>query len=194
MGSDQLVTGQSAPGVTIVDVAACAVDVIKTLYQKGGRNFLFQNVRAIFLLVGGLPNNCLLTDNPAGPNSNVCCRLISGTSLGFGVEVLNSSSLAGSLLDCGPQHYSVEHRPFHFLVTIVHTTHSRSSQMMKELVASGNSISRLLLNALAPTLPGAVIGTSFILLPCHFPTLRYVQATSTRMRSSPTSTPTPART
>lgn len=46
VGSDQLVTGQSTPGVSIVDVSACAVDVIKTLYKSGARNFLFQNVRA----------------------------------------------------------------------------------------------------------------------------------------------------
>jgi hypothetical protein len=45
VGGDQLITGGSAPGTTVVDVASCSVDWIKTLYKRGARNFLFQNVR-----------------------------------------------------------------------------------------------------------------------------------------------------
>jgi hypothetical protein len=42
VGSDEILSGY-AKG-TILDISTCAVNVIKTLYQHGARNFLFQNV------------------------------------------------------------------------------------------------------------------------------------------------------
>lgn len=44
VGAGCLLTGNQAPGVTLVDVTACAVKSIKTLYDGGARNFIFQNM------------------------------------------------------------------------------------------------------------------------------------------------------
>ena len=45
VGSNALLTGSQPDGVSVVDTTACAVNWIKTLYDAGGRNFVFQNVR-----------------------------------------------------------------------------------------------------------------------------------------------------
>jgi hypothetical protein len=45
VGAGELLTGQAPPGVSVVDTAACAVGVVKSLYERGARKFLFQNVR-----------------------------------------------------------------------------------------------------------------------------------------------------
>lgn len=45
VGAGCMLTGDQAPGVTIVDTISCAVSWVKTLYDGGARNFLFQNVR-----------------------------------------------------------------------------------------------------------------------------------------------------
>jgi len=39
-----LLIGNNAPGASVVDTSACAVNVIKTLYDTGARNFLLQQV------------------------------------------------------------------------------------------------------------------------------------------------------
>jgi ABC-type multidrug transport system permease subunit len=44
IGAGELLTGQATPGISIVNVSRCAVDVVQTLYKAGARNFLFQNV------------------------------------------------------------------------------------------------------------------------------------------------------
>lgn len=44
LGVGELLTGQSVPGVSIVNTSACAVSWVKALYDTGARNFLFQNV------------------------------------------------------------------------------------------------------------------------------------------------------
>ena len=44
VGANALLTGGQAPGVTIVDTVACAVNWVSTLYESGARNFIFQNV------------------------------------------------------------------------------------------------------------------------------------------------------
>jgi hypothetical protein len=46
VGVGELITGQAAPGVSIVNTSQCAVDWISTLYKSGARKFLFQNVCA----------------------------------------------------------------------------------------------------------------------------------------------------
>jgi hypothetical protein len=51
VGAGELLTGQAAPGVNIVDVSKCAVDVVHTLYKSGARKFLFQNVSYHALVV-----------------------------------------------------------------------------------------------------------------------------------------------
>ncbi|EJF59315.1 hypothetical protein DICSQDRAFT_181996 [Dichomitus squalens LYAD-421 SS1] len=43
VGANALLTG-SDPGVTIVDTVTCAVNWVKTLYDSGARNFIFQNM------------------------------------------------------------------------------------------------------------------------------------------------------
>ncbi|KAK7443477.1 hypothetical protein VKT23_015651 [Stygiomarasmius scandens] len=44
LGQIGLLTGQNAPGMSLIDTTACAVNWIKTLYDSGARNFLFQHV------------------------------------------------------------------------------------------------------------------------------------------------------
>lgn len=44
VGDSTLLTGQQTRGVTIVQVTQCAVNWVKTLYDSGARNFVFQNV------------------------------------------------------------------------------------------------------------------------------------------------------
>ncbi|KAI0754371.1 GDSL lipase/esterase [Daedaleopsis nitida] len=44
VGANALLTGNHAPGVTIVDTVSCAVNWVKVLYESGARNFIFQNM------------------------------------------------------------------------------------------------------------------------------------------------------
>lgn len=44
VGSGCLLTGDGAPGVSVVDTTTCAVNWVKSMYDSGARNFLFQNV------------------------------------------------------------------------------------------------------------------------------------------------------
>ena len=46
VGRAALLTGDQIPGVTIVDTVGCAVNWVKVLYERGARNFVFQNVSA----------------------------------------------------------------------------------------------------------------------------------------------------
>ena len=46
VGVNSLIVGEGTPGSTVVNTTACAVNWVKTLYQNGARNFLFQNVRS----------------------------------------------------------------------------------------------------------------------------------------------------
>lgn len=45
LGANALLTGSDSPGVSIVPVRQCAIDVLKRLYESGARNFIMQNVR-----------------------------------------------------------------------------------------------------------------------------------------------------
>lgn len=44
LGVSALLTGDQTPGVTLVNTTDCAVNWVKTLYESGARNFIFQNV------------------------------------------------------------------------------------------------------------------------------------------------------
>lgn len=44
VGANSLLTGGGAVGATVANTTMCAIDWVKTLYQSGFRNFLFQNV------------------------------------------------------------------------------------------------------------------------------------------------------
>jgi phospholipase/lecithinase/hemolysin len=44
VGTNGLLTGHGAPGVSVVDTTACAVSWVQTMYNAGARNFLFQSV------------------------------------------------------------------------------------------------------------------------------------------------------
>jgi hypothetical protein len=48
IGDNGLLTGHGAPGVSLVDVTQCMVNWVKVVYQNGGRNFVFANVRSSF--------------------------------------------------------------------------------------------------------------------------------------------------
>ncbi|KAL1727935.1 GDSL lipase/esterase [Schizophyllum commune] len=47
VGAGALLTGEAPEGVTVVDTVACTVNWVKTLYDKGARNFLFQNMNPL---------------------------------------------------------------------------------------------------------------------------------------------------
>ncbi|GJE92178.1 carbohydrate esterase family 16 protein [Phanerochaete sordida] len=44
VGVNSLLVGQGGPGATVVNTTRCAVSWVKTLYDSGARNFLFQNM------------------------------------------------------------------------------------------------------------------------------------------------------
>lgn len=46
----QLLTGAQAGDATVVETVACAVEWVKTMYDGGARNFLFQNVSTRLLM------------------------------------------------------------------------------------------------------------------------------------------------
>jgi len=107
IGSNALLTGpiSTVPGpVTIVDVVSCAVDWVKALYDKGARNFLFQNM---------IP-------------------------------------LEHTILYRNESYYS--------RYWTAQRNSTEWSLFIRELSTSGNAISKLLLEGLAPKLPGAHIG------------------------------------
>ncbi|EIN06960.1 carbohydrate esterase family 16 protein [Punctularia strigosozonata HHB-11173 SS5] len=104
VGQGELISGQGASGVTVVNTTECAVQWIKTLYDGGARNFLFQNM---------LP------------------------------------------LDLLPE-YQADSYPNHYWSAQRNTT--EWNVFMKELVASGNTLSKLMIQIMAPSLPGATIG------------------------------------
>lgn len=49
VGAGALITG-SSPGATVVNTTTCAVNWVKTLYESGAKNFLFQNVSIALVL------------------------------------------------------------------------------------------------------------------------------------------------
>ncbi|KAF8066944.1 GDSL lipase/esterase [Lyophyllum atratum] len=102
VGVNSLISGGNK--ASIVDVATCMVNWVKTLYATGARNFLFQNMI---------------------PLQNVPL-------------------------------YSPNAYPDRFWTGPRNTT--EWSVFMTELVLSGNALTKLMLQALAPTLPGAHIG------------------------------------
>lgn len=104
VGANAILTGHQAPGVTVVDTTACAVNWVKTLYQTGARNFLFQNM---------IP----LQHTPM---------------------------------------YSPNAYPNRYWTAARNTT--EWSLTMTELVSSGNTLAKLMLQDLTPTLPGAHVG------------------------------------
>ncbi|KAF7790330.1 hypothetical protein EIP86_001285 [Pleurotus ostreatoroseus] len=104
LGANALLTGGGTNGATVVDVMGCAVNWVKTLYQSGARNFLFQNM---------IP-------------------------------------LQKTIL------YSADSYPNRFWTAERNTT--MWSISMTEMVQTGNDISKLMLQALPATHPGAHIG------------------------------------
>lgn len=56
------------PGVTVVNTTRCAVDWVKDVYAKGGRNFIFQNVCHSFLCTLYLvaENRIMIDDSASG--------------------------------------------------------------------------------------------------------------------------------
>ena len=44
IGQSALLTGDQLVGVSLVDVVSCTINWVKTLYDSGARNFIFQNV------------------------------------------------------------------------------------------------------------------------------------------------------
>ena len=54
VGANALLTDAHAPGVSLVDVVACAVNWVEVMYKSGARNFVFQNVsRGLYDLRAG---------------------------------------------------------------------------------------------------------------------------------------------
>ncbi|KAH7101463.1 SGNH hydrolase-type esterase domain-containing protein, partial [Auriculariales sp. MPI-PUGE-AT-0066] len=91
IGHNMLVDGVQPKGVTMVDVARCGVDWVKTLYALGARNFI---------------------------------------------------SFSMVPLDRAPSY----------------TKPNKNMELLRELIATGNTMRHLMLEAIAPTLPGAHIG------------------------------------
>ncbi|KII92682.1 carbohydrate esterase family 16 protein [Plicaturopsis crispa FD-325 SS-3] len=104
VGVNSLLVGQGKAGVTVVDTSSCAVSWVKTIYDSGGRNFLFQNMIPL--------EHTILYSNESYFNV-------------YWSDPRNSTAWSVS---------------------------------MRELTQTGNAIAKLLLQALAPTLPGAHIG------------------------------------
>ena len=71
LGVAGLLTGVDAPGVSIVPVRQCAVDVLKYLYESGARNFIMQNVcrKTMFQVYGSL---FILGDSSSRSTSPSC--------------------------------------------------------------------------------------------------------------------------
>ncbi|CAL1699732.1 unnamed protein product [Somion occarium] len=51
VGADTMMSGKQTPGNTIVQVTQCPVSWVKTLYDTGARNFLFQNMIPLQLTI-----------------------------------------------------------------------------------------------------------------------------------------------
>ncbi|KAG2130906.1 carbohydrate esterase family 16 protein [Suillus clintonianus] len=51
LGANALITGSNAPSTSIVQVRQCAIDVLKTLYESGARNFIMQNILPLDLTI-----------------------------------------------------------------------------------------------------------------------------------------------
>ncbi|KAJ7653185.1 GDSL lipase/acylhydrolase [Mycena polygramma] len=101
VGVDSLVTGSN--NASIVDVAGCMVDWVRTLYASGARNFIMQNMIPLELTILYSPNSY--------PN----------------------------------RFWAVERNATDWSV------------LMREMVLAGNTLTKLMLQALAPSLPGSHI-------------------------------------
>jgi hypothetical protein len=106
---------------SLVDVTACMVNWVKTLYDNGARNFLFQNASILTFVMNDLVMNFL--------------QMIP--------------------LETVPI-YSANSYPNRFWTLPRNTT--EWSLFMREMVLSGNQLTKLLLQDLAPKLPGAHVG------------------------------------
>ncbi|KII92683.1 carbohydrate esterase family 16 protein [Plicaturopsis crispa FD-325 SS-3] len=104
LGVNSLIVGQGTPGVTVVNTSSCAVNWVKTLYDNGARNFLFQNMVPL--------EHAILYSNQSYLNK-------------YWFDPKNSTAWSVS---------------------------------MREMTQTGNALSKLLLQVLAPTLPGAHVG------------------------------------
>lgn len=51
LGVNALLTGSDAPATSIVEVRQCAIEVLKTLYESGARNFIMQNILPLDLTI-----------------------------------------------------------------------------------------------------------------------------------------------
>ncbi|EJD42561.1 hypothetical protein AURDEDRAFT_199605 [Auricularia subglabra TFB-10046 SS5] len=57
VGVSALISGGQAPGVSLVDTTACAVNWVKTMYDLGARHFLFRNMIPLDLTPLYSPNS-----------------------------------------------------------------------------------------------------------------------------------------
>lgn len=108
----------------MVDTTTCAVNWVKTLYDTGARNFLFQNVGYFYF------------------------------SLDF--PVTYAYSLAQMIPLQKIPMYQPDAYPNRYWTAARNTT--AWSLEMAELVNAGNTMARLMLKDLTPTLPGAHVG------------------------------------
>lgn len=68
LGSSGMLSGSNGtPNTSIVDVAGCAVNWVKTMYSHGARNFIFQNVRLRFFAIWGDSLTSLTGPSPRTP-------------------------------------------------------------------------------------------------------------------------------
>lgn len=73
LGLSTLLTG-SDPAVSIVDVSECMVNFVKDVYEHGGRNFLFQNVGDLVMI---MCRKCSqLADYPTATLASIRSRLL----------------------------------------------------------------------------------------------------------------------
>lgn len=123
VGVGALLTGDQKPNVTLVDTVSCAVNWVKALYEKGARNFIFQNVRSRYIQIDVETHQS--TFSQMNPLQDVIL-------------------------------YSANSYPNHYWLFERNTT--EWSIFMTELTTTGNALSKLMLQNLAPTLPGSHLG------------------------------------
>ncbi|KAI5119097.1 hypothetical protein M0805_004868 [Coniferiporia weirii] len=100
LGASALLTGGQAPGVTVVDTTACAVNWVQALYEKGARNFVFQNMipleKTILYSANTYPNRYWALAHNATDWSLAMTEM---TTAGNAIAKLMLENLARTLLD-----------------------------------------------------------------------------------------------
>lgn len=91
VGANALLTG-SAPTATVANTTECAVNFVKTMFENGARNFLFQNVRSKSAILEAFRSTSTNPpDDSAATHHSVLVRFVSK-----------------QILDCRKKHYHVE--------------------------------------------------------------------------------------